>query len=80
MSPDNSIYRQAVEITQDYLGPAAERFLNRQIVFHLEKSPTSLTKQDIPQLTEWVKVSISILTEDKEMVDSFSRRIMGLAE
>lgn len=72
------IYDQAVQITKDYLGPAAERFINRQIIFHLKKDPEMLTKQDIPQLAEWVKVSIAILTEDKKMVDDFTKRILKL--
>lgn len=73
-----SIYQQAVQITKDYLGPAAERFINRQITFHLRKEPELLTKKDIPQLAEWVKVSIAILTEDKEMADDFTKRILEL--
>ena len=73
-----SIYQQAIHITKDYLGPAAERFIARQITFHLKKDPELLTKKDIPQLAEWVKVSIAILTDDKEMVDDFTRRILKL--
>lgn len=72
------VYDQAVQITKDYLGPAAERFINRQILFHLKKEPEMLNKNDIPQLAEWVKVSIAILTEDKEMVDEFTKRILKL--
>ena len=74
-----SIYQQAVQITKDYLGPAAERFISRQITFHLQKDPEQLTKKDIPQLAEWVKVSIAILTEDKKMVDDFTKKILKLA-
>ncbi len=73
-----SIYQQAVNITKDYLGPAAERFISRQILFHLQKAPELLTKKDIPQLAEWIKVSIAILTEDKAMVDDFTKRILKL--
>jgi hypothetical protein len=74
------LYQQALDITKDYLGPAAARFLVRQIAFHLGKSPEQLTRKDIPKLAEWVKVSIAILTEDKAMVEDFSNRILGLAE
>lgn len=73
-----STYQQALTITKDYLGPAAERFINRQIAFHLRKEPEQLSKSDIPQLAEWVKVSIAILTEDREMVDNFTKRILKL--
>lgn len=76
---DGRIYKQAVDITRDYLGPAAERFLSRQITYHLHKEPSQLSSKDIPSLAEWVKVSIAILSEDREVVDEFSRRIMSLA-
>ena len=75
-----NIYQQAVEITKDYLGPAAERFINRQILFHLQKEPNLLTKKDIPQLAEWVKVSIAVLTDDKKMVDEFTERMLKLVK
>ena len=73
-----NIYHQALAITKDYLGPAAERFIARQITFHLQKEPELLAKEDISQLAEWVKVSIAILTEDKQMVDDFTKRIFKL--
>jgi hypothetical protein len=75
-----SIYQQALLITKDYLGPAAERFISRQITFHLHKEPELLTKKDIPQLAEWVKISIAILTDDKKMVDDFTKRILKLVK
>ena len=74
------VYRQVADITRDYLGPAADRFLSRQIAFHLKKAPEELTIKDIPRLVEWVSVSIAILTEDRQLVDDFSSRIMRLVE
>ena len=76
----NPVYDQAVTITSDYLGPAARRFIDRQIAFHLDKAPEKLNRKDLPQLAEWVKVSIAVLTEDKQMVDEFSQRIVNLAD
>lgn len=76
----NPVYKKAISITADYLGPAAERFIDRQITFHLKKEPELLLPKDIPQLAEWVKVSIAILTDDKKMVDEFTSRILKLKE
>jgi hypothetical protein len=75
-----SIHNQAVEITQDYLGPAAERFIDRQIVFHLSKDPKTLDREDIPRLAEWVKVSIAVLTANKRLVDEFNERILAISK
>lgn len=77
---DNTLYQETVNITKDYLGPAAERFISRQITFHLKKDPQALTKEDLGKLIEWVKVSIALLTEDSKMVDDCVNRITKLTQ
>jgi len=74
-----NLYGDVVNITKDYLGPAAERFISRQIEFHLKKKPEELTKEDLPKLVEWVRVSIALLTEDSKMVDDCVSRISKLS-
>jgi hypothetical protein len=65
-----TVYKQVVDITQEYLGPAADRFVDRIIQFHLNKPPEELTKRDIPKLSEWIKVTLGLLTDNKSMVES----------
>jgi hypothetical protein len=72
--------REVIRITQDYLGPASERFITRLINFHLAKEPEELTRKDIPGLAEWIKVSLGLLTEDRELVDECQKRILKLAK
>lgn len=64
-----TLHQQVVAITEDYLGPAAPRFIDRQVEFHLQKRPDEMDPSDMPKLIEWVKVSLSLLTDDKVMVD-----------
>lgn len=71
---------EIIAVTEDYLGLAAKRFVNRQISFHLGKKPEELTKEDIPQLAEWMKISMAFLTEDKNLVDSLAQRLLNLAK
>ncbi len=71
---------EIISVTEEYLGVAAKRFVNRQINFHLGKKPEELTRGDIPQLTEWIKISMAFLTEDKELVDSLAQRLNNLAK
>ncbi len=73
------LYENIVNITQDYLGPAAQRFIDRQIAFHLHKKPEEITKNDLPNLVEWVEVSLASLTEDTTSVKNCSDRISDLA-
>lgn len=74
------LYDQVVSITQEYLGPATDRFLVRQITNHLGKSPQELTKSDIPTLVEWTKATLALLTEDRDMVEEYASKISRLAE
>jgi hypothetical protein len=73
-----SLFEQVTAITEDYLGPAAERFVSRQITFHLRKDPLDLNAADIPKLVEWTKVTLGLITEDRQMVDDYAIKINEL--
>ena len=73
-----SIYEQIVLITEDYLGPAARRFISRQISFHLDKQPEEVTIEDIPSLAEWTTVTLSLLTKDQNIVSEFSQKMRAI--
>lgn len=70
---------QVIGVTENYLGPASERFIHRLIRFHLDKEPEQLSKQDLAKLAEWVKVSLGLLTNDKKLVDDCEKNILKLA-
>jgi len=75
----NELYNQIVSVTEEYLGPAAGRFIDRIIDFHLHKIPSKVSPDDIPKLSEWVKVSLGLLTDDKRLVDECEQKILKLA-
>lgn len=75
-----NLYQQVVKITQDYLGPAAERFVSRQIQTHLHKQPDALTEKDLAELVDWIKIAVALLTEDGKMVDDFVRSLLDLGK
>jgi hypothetical protein len=72
------LYDQITAITEEYLGPAAERFITRQITFHLNKAPHELTLEDIPKLAEWAKITLGMLTEDRQVVDDYGKKMKQL--
>lgn len=78
MAANSDIYDELVKIAGDYLGPAAPRFVARQIEFHLDKKPWELTRQDMAPLEGWVRVSLTLLTEDKQMADEFATRVSNV--
>jgi hypothetical protein len=79
MAAKQDLYNSIVGVTEDYLGPAARRFIDRQIQNHLEKSPEELTKHDMPTLVDWVRVSFAFLTDDRQLIDELTKRLRSLA-
>lgn len=77
---DSRLYHQVVEVTEDYLGPAAQRFIDRQIMNHLHKSPAALTQRDLPLLIEWIHAAVVLITEDTNLINDFVSRLEGLTK
>jgi hypothetical protein len=75
-----TVYEQVVDVTYEYLGPAAERFVARGIEAHLGKKPEELTKEDIEKLLDWSKLSLALLTEDTHVVDDFTQNMLSISE
>jgi len=74
------LYHEVVALTQSYLGPAAERFITRQIKMHLHKDPDELSPKDLAKLADWIKVAIALLTEDSKIVQSYTNSLLKLAK
>jgi hypothetical protein len=76
----NNVYREILDVLYEYLGPAAERFLDREIKAHLHKKPEAITKSDIPKIHEWSRLAIALLAEDQKTVDDFSKSLLAIAK
>jgi hypothetical protein len=79
MARPTTLYQQAVDISIDYLGPAGERFMRRQITTHVRKDPEDLAHKDIDELTHWVQLTMALLTTDKTVIETFTDRLLQLA-
>jgi hypothetical protein len=75
----NTTYDCVVIITHEYLGPAAERFINRQVRNHLHKDPEDITKKDLSSLTDFIRLAVSLLTDDVKVVDSYIGKLEQVA-
>lgn len=78
-SGNTSLYDEVVRITHVYLGPAADRFIARQVENHLHKSPEELSQADLVGLIDWIRVVVSLLTEDNEIVEEYATELQKLA-
>lgn len=79
MAPAKNIYQKVVYTSAEYLGPAAERFIRRQITTHLNIRPEDITAKDIKELTSWVKLTFAMLTENHELVEAFAQDLNTIA-
>lgn len=75
-----TLYERVVQVTHVYLGPAADRFIARQIQNHLHKEPYDLSNSDLLQLIDWIKVAVSLLTEDSEIIEDYTQKLQSLAQ
>lgn len=78
MVKNTSLYGQAVSICEDYLGPAGERFLQRQIRTHLNIEPETLKQKDIYTLVDWACLSFALLTDKPAEVEAFADNLLML--
>ncbi len=72
------LYDQVVRVTHVYLGPAADRFIARQVKNHLQKPPEQLSRDDLIKLIDWIKLAVSLLTEDNEIVEEYADQLRKL--
>jgi hypothetical protein len=75
----NSIYKSVVEITHEYLGPAADRFISRQVRNHLHKEPEKLTRADLSRLVDWIRVTVALLTDDSKLIEEYIEQLQQLS-
>jgi len=78
--PSETLYQKIVLVTYGYLGPAADRFVARQITNHLGKKPDQLTKRDLPALIDWIRLAMGFLTQDTLMIEEYIDRLQALHE
>ena len=71
-------YHEVVSVTRAYLGPAAERFIDRQVTNHLHKEPEALEPGDLHKLIDWIRVALSLITEDTRVVEEYSEKLQEL--
>jgi hypothetical protein len=79
MVAERTLYEEVTKIAEDYLGPAAPRFVDRLISNHLHKSPEDLKRGDIKALTTWTRLAVSVITNEEETVEDFVQRLQVLS-
>jgi hypothetical protein len=67
---------KVLKLTTVYIGPASQKFLERQTVSHMNGLAfNALGKQHLPELSKWVNLSAGLLinpAKAKELADKIS--------
>lgn len=79
MATATNYYQAVVSAAEEFLGPAAERFIRRQIEFHLEKDPATINRADVLKLRDSIGVALSLLVEDRQVVHRAIQRFDDIA-
>jgi hypothetical protein len=80
MMRQTSLYYRAVQVTEEYLGPAGERFLRRQIEAHLKIKPEDLEQKNLTKLIKWSSIAFALLTNNQKDIDAFTNDLKALAQ
>jgi len=74
-----TIYQKVTAVCEEYLGPAGERFIRRQIKTHLNIEPEKITQKHLPELANWASLTFAVLTSNAGEVDEFSKKLSSIA-
>ena len=80
MQRKSPLYVAVVAIGRQYLGPAGERFMRRQIETHLAIKPEDIAQSDIDELVTWSRLAFAMLTDDSRHIDAFSEDLLALGD
>lgn len=78
MAKSSTLYTKAVQVTEEYLGPAGERFIRRQITTHLNIEPETLDKKNLPKLVSWSSIAFALLTNNPKDLEAFTHDLQAL--
>jgi hypothetical protein len=75
----SDLSEKVLKLTSLYIGPASERFLERQTNSHMGGLKfADLKKEHLPELAKWVNVSAGLLI-DKVKAQELSKKILSSA-
>lgn len=73
-----ALYDDVVELAKTYMGPAAKKFVDRQISGHLDVEASQLAGSHLGELAKWCYTSGKLLMDDGKATE-FSEKVKALA-
>lgn len=73
-----ALYDNVVDLSKTYFGPAAKKFVDRQMSKHLKIESSELTPSHLDELAKWCYTSGKLMIEDAK-AQELSAKIKALA-
>ena len=71
------LYNDVIEVARPYLGPAAEKFVSRQISTHLDVAADQLGNQHLEELSKWCFNSGKLVMAEAK-AQEFSQKVKSM--
>ena len=72
-----ALYNDVIDLARPYLGPAAEKFVSRQISTHLNVNADQLAGQHMEELSKWCLMSGKLVMAEAK-AQEFSQKVKSL--
>ena len=72
-----ALYDDVLNVARPYLGPAAEKFVSRQIDHHLATDAQNLARQHLDELAKWCLISGKLIMNESQAIE-FSQKVKAL--
>ena len=66
-------YEEVYNVLEPYLGESTEKFLQRQIKYHLSKSPEEVNPLDKEALAKWCRISSALFLNKKDAEEMYQK-------
>ena len=73
-----ALYNDVIDLARPYLGPAAEKFVSRQISGHLNVEANQLGNHHLEELSKWCFMSGKLVMPEPK-AQEFSRKVKSLS-
>lgn len=73
-----ALYEDVVNLAKGYMGPAAKKFIDRQISGHLDVEASQLAGSHLDELAKWCYTSGKLLMDDAK-AQELSTKVKALA-
>lgn len=78
MQVSGLLYERVSKVTEDYFGPSASRYIERLVGTRFHKPAAELQPEDMPELIEWMRLSVALLTDKEWVVEELTSKLSAL--